>query len=91
MGCCGRGSGSLGPLASAAAPVDTSDWVLLQYNGSAEHPILFTSNETGNAYRVSKTRLRHVSVRPVDVDYLLDRGFTRVEIDEPEPTKKGKK
>lgn len=80
MGCCGSG-GALGPLASAAAPVDTSDWVLLQYNGSAESPIQFTSHETGNTYRVSKTRLRQIPVRPVDVAYLLDRGFTLVDVE----------
>lgn len=90
MGCCG---GALRTQTIASAPVDTSDWALLQYNGSAQSPILFTSHETGNVYRACRGRLEQILVRPEDVEYLLARGFSRVAITdpEPEPTKKAKK
>jgi len=80
MGCCGKST----PL---AAPILPSDWVLLEYIGTANDPITYTSPYTNERYRVALKHDKHlVYVSPQDTQWLLNTNhFKLAPVTEPDP------
>lgn len=93
MGCCGK------TYQPTVAPTPPEGWVLLEYTGSAIEPISFHSHVSGNNYRAgqyynARVDYRFVHVDPMDVDYLIGRGFKLAPVaedEEPAPTAKRSK